>query len=254
MSRLIVLDRLCIPRYRFNIQPMRIQRTLGCCIATSSFLVSNAFVVPFQAGSALFHNSANPLARHTQSRTARRESESDLLFKYADPIQVEVISFGPLGASVDVVARGHNPENLIPESSQVLGQGLVLQKEIHYFRQARNNVDVVAGELLPAFVEEVRDDGRLNISLRQPGGKAKAEEVSKMIMHKLSQAPDGTLSVGDKSSPRDIGLAFPGVSKAAFKKAVAALYKLGKVEPGPDSIKLMNGKDILVKKMKSKEA
>ena len=252
MSRLIVLDRLCIPRYRFNIRPMRIQRTFGCYIAACSFSVSNAFVIPFPSGRASFHNTGNPLARHTRSSTARRESQSEVLFKHADPIQIEVISFGPLGASVDVVARGHNPENLIPESSPALGQGLVLQKEIHYFRQARNNVDVVAGELLPAYVEEVRDDGRLNISLRQPGGKAKADEVSKMIMQKLSQTSDGTLSVGDKSSPRDIGLAFPGVSKAAFKKAVAALYKQGKVEPGPDSIKLMNDKDILGKNMKSK--
>ena len=153
---------------------------------------------------------------------------------------------------MDVVARGHNPENLIPESSPALGQGLVLQKEIHYFRQGRNNIDVVAGELLPAFVEEVRDDGRLNISLRQPGGKAKAEEVSKVIMNKLDQTSDGTLPVGDKSSPRDIGLAFPGVSKAAFKKAVAALYKQGKVEPGPDSITLMKGKDMNGKDLKRK--
>jgi predicted RNA-binding protein (virulence factor B family) len=73
-----------------------------------------------------------------------------------------------------------------------------------------------------------------------------------MIMQKLSQTSDGTLSVGDKSSPRDTGLAFPGVSKAAFKKAVAALCEQGKVEPGPDSIKLMNDKDILGKNMKSK--
>jgi hypothetical protein len=160
-------------------------------------------------------------------------------FRAGMPIQVEVISFGPLGASVDVVGDDHNPDNLIPETEPVMGRGLILQKEIYYFRQARNHVDVVAGEVLPAFVELVREDGLLDICLRRPGGKAKAEEVSVLIMERLEESQDGTIYVGDKSSPDVIGEEFPGVSKGAFKKAVSALYKKGKVTPGPDSISLM---------------
>jgi len=150
-----------------------------------------------------------------------------------------VLSFGPLGASVDVVGMGHSPDNLIPETEPPLGQGLVLQKEIHYFRQARNNVDVVKGEILPAYVEKVREDGRMDICLRKPGGKAKADEVGKLILERLEWAPNGKVQVGDKSPPELIGQEFPGVSKGAFKKAVSALYKKGLVQPGPDSIELM---------------
>jgi predicted RNA-binding protein (virulence factor B family) len=151
------------------------------------------------------------------------------------------MSFGPMGASVDVVGRGHNPNNLIPENVSALGKGLVLQREIHYFRESRNNVDVVKGEVLPAYVQEVREDGRLNISLREPGGKAKTESTSKLIMKILEKSPDGTLFLGDKSAPEEVGAMLPGVSKIAFKKAVAALYKEGKVKPGPLSISLMDG-------------
>lgn len=121
--------------------------------------------------------------------------------------------------------------------------GLVLQKEIHYFRQARDNVDVIRGEVLPAYVEKVREGNKLDISLRKPGGKAKTEDVSSLILERLQGEPSQSVAVGDKSSPELIGKEFPGVSKSAFKKAVSALYKRGLVQPGPESIQLMTNKE-----------
>jgi predicted RNA-binding protein (virulence factor B family) len=141
---------------------------------------------------------------------------------------------------VDVIADSHNPDDIIPETEPALAQGLILQREIRYFREARGNVDVVRGEILPAYVERVReDDGKLDIGLRAFGGKAKAEQVSTTILDRLDWAPGGTLDVGDKSTPQEIAKEFPGVSKGTFKKAVAALYKQGKVQPGPYSISLI---------------
>eukprot|EP00547_Thalassionema_nitzschioides_P000784 CAMPEP_0194217572 /NCGR_PEP_ID=MMETSP0156-20130528/21654_1 /TAXON_ID=33649 /ORGANISM="Thalassionema nitzschioides, Strain L26-B" /LENGTH=234 /DNA_ID=CAMNT_0038946657 /DNA_START=35 /DNA_END=739 /DNA_ORIENTATION=+ len=161
------------------------------------------------------------------------------MFQTGDPIQVEVIQFGPMGASVDVVGLGHDPNALLDESEPPLGQGLILQKEISYFREARDNLDVVRGEVLPAYVEKVRpEDGKLHIALRQVGGKAKAESVGKMIVDELRANASGTLTIGDKSTPADIAQVFPGVSKGAFKKAISALYKKGIVKPGPNSVEL----------------
>jgi len=57
-------------------------------------------------------------------------------------------------------------------------------------------------------------------------------------LERLQSAPDGTLSIGDKSPPAEINKVFPGVSKAVFKKAVGALYKKGLVSPSTDSIAL----------------
>lgn len=158
-------------------------------------------------------------------------------FKSGDKIQVEVISFGPLGATVEVIGNGHGEEDLISEDQPALGRGLILQKEISFFRQGRNNIDVVRGEVLPAYVERVRENGRIDISLRAYGGKAKADEVSQQILDRL--ASEGVLQVGDKSPPEMIAREFPGISKSSFKRAVANLYKAGKVKPGPDSITLI---------------
>lgn len=170
-------------------------------------------------------------------------------FKKGDQIMVEVIFFGPLGASVDVVAHNsHQPADCIPQDEPALGRGMILQSEIIYFRRGRGGVDIVKYEILPAWVENIREgefedeDGesevRLDISLRPPGGKAKADVLGEQILQKLKDS-DGKLHVGDKSSPEEINEAFPGASKSAFKKAVSGLYRRGLVSPGPESISLM---------------
>jgi CvfB-like winged helix domain len=160
-------------------------------------------------------------------------------FRPGDTIQVEVTSFGPLGASVDVVGLGHDGE-LLPANEEPYGTGLILQKEIAYFRQARDNVDVVRGEILSAYVQKVREeDGKLDISLRKFGGKAKSEDVGAMILERLEWAPGGVLDIGEKSSPKEISAEFPGVSKSVFKKALGGLYKKSLVKPGPNSIELI---------------
>ena len=112
----------------------------------------------------------------------RSHSKEDDSFTPGDKIQVEVVSFGPLGASVEVIGKGHAQEDIIPPDEDPLATGLILQKEISYFRQARNNVDVVRGEILPAVVQNVREDGKLDIGLRSFGGKAKAKEVGDLIL------------------------------------------------------------------------
>jgi hypothetical protein len=174
-----------------------------------------------------------------QGNIAAGGSNNEPILRQGDQILVEVISFGPMGASVEIVGLGHNSDAMIEEDEPALGNGIILQKEIHYFRQARDNVDVVKGEILPAFVDRVRDDGKVDVSLRKPGGKSKAKDAAKMILNRLTKSPEGHLPIGDKSDPNVIAAEFPGLSKGTFKKAVAALYKQGLVRPGPDSISLM---------------
>lgn len=181
-------------------------------------------------------------------------------FRPGDKIQVEVTSFGPLGASVDVIGIGHGVDvPLLEPEEPPFAQGIILQQEIKYFRSARSNVDVVRGEILPAYVQSIReiepsrddedeeddsDDSspptiKLDICLRSFGGKAKSEEVGAMILERLQATDNGILYIGEKSSPVEINYEFPGVSKSVFKKALGGLYKKRLVQPGPDSIELM---------------
>jgi len=142
---------------------------------------------------------------------------------------------------VDIIGNSHNENDIISLDDPILGHGLILQREIQYFRQARKGVDVVVGELLPAYVENLRDGDvrKYDIALRPPGGRAKATDLAGLILEQLEGSNGGVLEVGDKSSPQEINNLFPGQSKGAFKKAVSLLFKKGKVKPGPYSITLM---------------
>ena len=170
-------------------------------------------------------------------------------FKIGDKVLAEVIFFGPLGASVDIVAHGsHSLDECIPQDEPALGRGIVYQKEINYFRRSRGMVDIVRDEILPGYVEKIRHgdfghDGeyetRLDVSLRPVGGKAKSLELGPLIVERLRDSPDGTLPIGDKSRPEEIDAVFPGTSKSAFKRAVSALFKQGVVKPGKQTISLM---------------
>lgn len=168
-------------------------------------------------------------------------------WKPGQPVIVEIVSFGPLGASVHVVAQGHSPDNLPPEDAEwpVLGLGLISQQELSYFRAARDYVDVLRGEVLPGYVEDVREqDSKLRIGLRAFGGKQKAQDIGQQIMDLLETKSNGTLSLGDKSSPADIAKSFPGVSKASFKKALSALFKQGKIQkPGSHEVRSTSSSD-----------
>uniref|UniRef100_A0A7S2PPT2 Conserved virulence factor B-like winged helix domain-containing protein n=1 Tax=Leptocylindrus danicus TaxID=163516 RepID=A0A7S2PPT2_9STRA len=203
-------------------------------------------------GSTLSFLEQRPTRSSALFYSATRKFDDKLDFSRGDHIQVEIVRFGRLGASVEVIARSHREEDLINEDEPAIAEGLILQKEIHYFREKRNGLDVIVGEILPAFVENVREvpvmrrgeemsgeiRTKLDICLRPPGGVAKAMGLAEEIMEKLQESPDGFINVGDKSSPGDINKMFPGASKGAFKKAVSLLFKNGKVIPSPDRVSL----------------
>ena len=170
--------------------------------------------------------------RGSYASDSRSESSPTTDFQPGSRVQVEVRGFGPLGASVDVIATSHDAADVIAEDVPALGTGLISQSEIQYFRSGRNNLDVVRGEVLCAYVEQLRDDGKLRIGLRPFGGRAKADELGALILERLEEN-GGELQIGDKSKPHEINREFPGTSKAAFKKAISALYKQRKVVPGP---------------------
>lgn len=80
------------------------------------------------------------------------------------------------------------------------------------------------GQVLDGYIKRLREDGKVDLSLNQPGfSTGKMDSVSNQILAAL-QENDGFLALTDKSPPPEIYAAF-GVSKKVFKQAVGALYK-----------------------------
>jgi len=80
------------------------------------------------------------------------------------------------------------------------------------------------GTQLSGYVKRVREDGKLDVTLRRVGTEGVAD-ARKVIMDALAAA-GGVLHLHDGSSPAAIQQTL-GMSKKMFKKAVGGLYKDG---------------------------
>jgi uncharacterized protein len=96
-------------------------------------------------------------------------------------------------------------------------------------------VKPACGERLRGYVKKIREDGKVDVTLRQ-GGAQEAEKDRKIILEALA-AGNGFLPLNDKSSPEAIATLLR-MSKKSFKKTLGGLYKEGAVTMLPDGIRL----------------
>jgi predicted RNA-binding protein (virulence factor B family) len=103
--------------------------------------------------------------------------------------------------------------------------GLVYKDQI--FRQ------IFTGDRLKGYIENVREDGKIDVSLQQNGRKHTLD-FAETLMQYLDEH-DGKCDLGDKSDANDIYERF-AVSKKVYKKAIGDLYKRRLIKISPYSI------------------
>ncbi len=96
-------------------------------------------------------------------------------------------------------------------------------------------VKPVCGERLRGYVKKIRDDGKVDVTLRK-GGAQEAAKDREIILEALA-AHNGFIPLTDKSTPEAIATLLR-LSKKSFKKAVGGLYKEGAVTILPDGIRM----------------
>lgn len=96
--------------------------------------------------------------------------------------------------------------------------------------------ELQTGETRTGYVEKVREDGKLDLTLRKPGYDDSAmDKHAKKILQKLYSS-GGKLPFHDKSDPDAIREAF-GMSKKVFKQSIGRLYKARQIEILPEGIR-----------------
>lgn len=98
-------------------------------------------------------------------------------------------------------------------------------------REAAGSFEI--GEILKARVTAVKEDGKLDLSVREKA-YIQMEEDARLVLQVIDEFA-GVLPFGDKVSPEIIKREF-GLSKNAFKRAVGRLLKQGKIELKDDRI------------------
>ncbi len=108
--------------------------------------------------------------------------------------------------------------------------GLLFKNEV--FRPLR------IGQVLPAYIKSIREDGKIDLSLQPAGSQANhRQELTHQIIDHL-KANGGKSPLTDKSPPNDIYVVYH-VSKGSYKKALGALYKQRKILIHKDEILLV---------------
>ncbi len=94
--------------------------------------------------------------------------------------------------------------------------------------------DIKVGKVLKARVTEVKEDGKLTLSIRKKAHEQMDEDAERVM--KVLNDFDGVLPFNDKASPETIKREF-NMSKNEFKRAVGRLYKERRIEITDKSIR-----------------
>jgi predicted RNA-binding protein (virulence factor B family) len=132
-----------------------------------------------------------------------------------DRVELLVYAFSDLGAKVVI--------------NNTFG-GLLFKNELF--------INPTCGERLRGYVKKIREDGKIDVTLRT-GGAQEAASDREMILDAL-KAHNGLLPLSDKSTPEAIA-GLLRMSKKSFKKGIGGLYKEGLVDIAPEGIRLRVG-------------
>lgn len=86
--------------------------------------------------------------------------------------------------------------------------------------------DLSIGDRYQGYVLQIREDGKVDLTLKQPGYASVEGSALKII--EILEASGGFNPCHDKSRPEDIQAAF-SMSKKEFKRALGSLYKQGRI-------------------------
>ena len=92
------------------------------------------------------------------------------------------------------------------------------------------------GDKTSAYVNQIRDDGRVDLLLQAPGYEV-VDEATKTVLLKLQQAENGVLPYSDKTASDIIQREF-NMSKKTFKKVIGGLYRRNLIDLKPTMILL----------------
>ncbi len=182
--------------------------------------------------------------------------EKDLLLPFGEqmepvrrgnqvPVHIFLHSSGRIAASAkldkfitpvdDSVSEGDEVELLVYAFTELGAKVIINNRFGGLIFHTEMAAKPLCGERLRGFVKKIRDDGKVDVTLRKGGATEAAEDRGKVL--DALAAHDGFLPLTDKSSPEAIA-SLLRLSKKSFKKALGGLYKEGAVNIAADGIRL----------------
>ncbi|RYU49639.1 GntR family transcriptional regulator [Aliivibrio finisterrensis] len=180
------------------------------------------------------------LVPFSEQRGRLNEGQSILVYVYIDKASSRIVGTTRFNKWLDKTPanyeKGQQVDIIIAERTD-LGYKAVVNGE-HWGLIFHSDVfgKLFIGKQLKAFISDMREDGKISLSLQRPG-VARMDDLSEKVLATLEKK-DGFLPLSDKSSPEDIFAEFR-TSKGTFKKTIGGLYKAGKITITKEGINLV---------------
>jgi hypothetical protein len=130
--------------------------------------------------------------------------------------------------------------HLIVEQETPLGYTVLIEDQYEgLLYKSDTFTDVEENMEVTGFIKNIREDGKIDVSLRPEGYSNVIDNDVAVILYKLEQSKGGYVLITDKSAPELIKDFF-GLSKKSFKKALGKLYKEKKIVIEEDRIELVD--------------
>lgn len=194
-----------------------------------------------KAGALLDWGLSRPLFLPSREMTMRmRLDRSYLVYVYYDLVTRQIIATSRIDQYLNVSPAKYefNDEVDILIASRHERGYKVIVNNAHWGMIYESEIfqEIEIGALYTGYVKNVREDGKIDISL-QPLGFKVTDDLSEIIMDELHKN-NGILRVSDRSDAGLIAEMF-GCSKKSFKKSIGVLFKQRLIEIHEDYICLV---------------
>lgn len=180
------------------------------------------------------------LVPFSNQRVPLTEGQNILVYVYSDSASGRIVGTTKFNKLLDKTpadyAINDQVDLLIAERTDLGFKAIIHEKHWGVIFKSDIFGKLFVGKRLKGYIKEIRDDGRINLSL-QKIGTAKMDDLSEKVIHVL-ETKGGFLPLSDKSTPEAIFTVFR-TSKGTFKKTIGGLYKDGKIRIENDGIYLV---------------
>ena len=166
---------------------------------------------------------------HEQPRERVKEGQEVLVAVYLENVYPYLSKESPY-------RTGDQVTGIVYETSRNFGAFVAVDSMFSALIPKRELVrDLRVGDVVSARVTSVKPDGKLDLSIREKAPLQMDRDMDRIINR--MQANGGLLPFNDRVAPEIIRDEMQ-MSKNEFKRAVGHLLKLGKIEIGPDAIRM----------------
>ncbi len=163
-----------------------------------------------------------------------------VVFLYTDEKNDRITASSRLSDFIDLdehdLEQGDEVNLLITEESDLGYSAVINQRYMGLLYHNEVFEDLKAGDQRRGFIKKIREGNKIDLSLQVIGFRH-ILDLKDSLMINLEEH-NGSILLGDKSSPEDIYNRLK-ISKKAFKKAIGSLYKERLIEISDYEIKLV---------------